>query len=258
MTDIHPTAIVHKKANLADNVKVGPYAIIGEFVSIGDYTEVMAHAIIEGRTTIGSMNKIFPAASIGLPCQDLKYNGEPTKLVIGNNNQIREFATIHLSATLDEDTVVGSNNLLMAYSHIAHNCQIGSNVILANAVNLAGHVHIHDFVTIGGMTAVHQFVEIGKYAFVGGASGIGKDVPPFTRGQGSPKYKVIGINTIGLARKGFTEDQIESIIHIYKIFYQKSFNVTQAIEHIEKQKNLTEEQLLFFNFCKNSKRGITK
>ena len=258
MINIHPTAIIHPEAVLANSVTVGPYAIIGQFVKIGDNTEVMSHAVIEGRTTIGKNNKIFPAASIGLPCQDLKYKGEPTKLIIGDNNHIREFSTIHLSATLEEDTVVGSNNLIMAYAHIAHNCQIGNNIILANAVNLAGHVHVHDFVTIGGLTAVHQFVRVGTHAFVGGASGLSKDVPPYTRGSGVGKYKIVGINSLGLTRRGFTEQQIEAIVQIYKIFYRSNYNVAQAIEYVETLNNLTPEQKIFFNFCKNSARGIHK
>jgi UDP-N-acetylglucosamine acyltransferase len=146
----------------------------------------------------------------------------------------------------------------MAYAHVAHNCQIGNNVIMANAVNLAGHVHVQDFVTIGGMTAVHQFVEIGTYAFVGGGSGLSKDVPPYTRGQGMDRYKIAGLNSIGLSRKGFTEDQIEAIVKIYKIFYNPKYNVTQAIEQAEKLENMTPEQKIFFDFCKNSKRGISK
>ncbi|MCL1827464.1 MAG: acyl-ACP--UDP-N-acetylglucosamine O-acyltransferase [Candidatus Cloacimonetes bacterium] len=257
MSNIHSTAIVHPEAQLAPNVTVGPYAIIGQYVSIDSGTEVMTHAIVEGRTTIGKNNKIYPSASVGLPCQDLKYNGEPTKLIIGANNHIRELSTIHLSATLDEDTVVGNNNLIMAYAHIAHNCQIGSNVILANAVNLAGHVHIADFVTIGGMTAVSQFVEIGKHAFIGGCSAIKKDIPPFTRGQGNP-YSMAGINTVGLSRRGFSDAEIEGIVQIFKIFYLKKYNVAQAIEHAENIKNLTDGQKTFIEFCKSSKRGIVK
>ena len=258
MIEIHPTAIVHPDAILGENVIIGPYVVIGQFVKIGAFTEVMPHAIIEGRTTIGKNNKIYPSASIGLPPQDLKYKGEPTKLQIGDNNHIREFSTIHLSATLDEDTVVGSNNLIMAYAHIAHNCQIGNNIVLANAVNLAGHVHINDFVVIGGLSAVHQFVKIGAYAFVGGASGVKKDIPPFTRGQGMGKYKVVGLNSVGLSRKGFSSDSIEAIKKIYRIFYQSNRNVSQAIEYAESLSSLTNEQKIFLDFCKNSSRGITR
>jgi UDP-N-acetylglucosamine acyltransferase len=259
MIDIHPTAIVHPDAIIADGVRIGPFAIIGQHVSLGEGTEVMAHALIEGRTTIGKSNKIYPSASIGLPCQDLKYKGEPTKLFIGDHNHIREFSTIHLSATLEEDTVVGSHNLIMAYAHIAHNCQIGNHIIIANAVNLAGHVHIHDFVVVGGMTAVHQFVKMGIHAFIGGASGLKKDVPPYTRGQGGAgEYRIAGLNSVGLMRKGYTEEQIRAIKNIYKIFFQSNLNVAQAIEQAESLPALTPEQKIFVDFCKNSARGINK
>jgi len=258
MKQIHPTAVVHPNAKIGENVIIGPYAIVGEHVQLGDETEIMAHAVVEGWTTIGKGNKIYPSASVGLPCQDLKYKGEPTKLIIGDNNHIREFSTIHCSATLDEDTVVGSNNLIMAYAHIAHNCRIGSNVILANAVNMAGHVHVHDYVIVGGVTAIHQFVKIGEHAFIGGTSGIKKDIPPYTRGQGMGKYRIVGLNSVGLARRGFSREQIDAIKEIYKIFYRSKMNVSQAIEYIEQIPELSTEQRVFFEFVKNSKRGITR
>ena len=258
MANIHPTAIVHKNAELACDVVVGPYAIIGEHVKIGENTEIMAHAVVDGRTTIGKNNKIYPSACVGLPPQDLKYKGEPTKLVIGDNNQIREFTTLHLSATIEEDTVIGSNNLLMAYTHVAHNCQIGNNIVIANAVQLAGHVQIQDHVTIGGLSAGNQFVRVGVHAFIGGCSGFNKDVPPYTRGQGSRAYIIAGINTTGLSRRGFTDAQIEAITQVFKIFYHSKRNVTQAIEHAESLPDLTTEQKIFIDFCKNSKRGIYK
>ena len=258
MAEIHPTAIVHPEAVLGEGVVIAPYAIIGKHVQIGDNTEVMAHAVIDGRSTIGKNNIIYPSASIGMPAQDLKYKGEPTKLTIGDNNHIRELSTIHLSATLDMDTVVGSNNLIMAYAHVAHNCQIGNNVVLANAVNLAGYVQVHDYAIVGGVTAVLQFVKIGAYAFVGGASGLKKDVPPYTRGQGMHRYIIAGINSVGLSRKGFTTEQIEAIKAMYKVFYRSKMNVTQAIEYAGNMVGLTEEQVVFLEFCKNSVRGISK
>jgi len=258
MTHIHPTAIIHKNAQIATTAIIGPYAYIGEHVTIGEGTEVMVHAVIDGNTTIGNNNKIYPSASIGLPPQDLKYKGEQTRLIIGDNNHIREFSTIHLSASPDEDTTVGSNNLIMAYAHIAHNCHVGSNVIIANAANLAGHVHIHDYVAIGGLTAILQFVKIGAYAFVGGASGIKKDIPPFTRGQGSDHYRISGINSVGLSRRGFTAEQIDAIKKVYKLFYHAHLNVSQAIATAEALPELTKEQLMFINFCKESSRGINR
>ena len=257
MTKIHSSAIIHPEAIIGNDVIIGPFVTIGEHVRIGDNTEIMAHAIIEGRTTIGTNNKIFPSVLIGLPAQDLKYKGEPTKLFIGNNNVIREFTTIHLSSTLDDDTIVGDNNLLMAYVHIAHNCQIGSNIVIANAVQLAGHVVIEDNVIIGGLSAAHQFARVGTHAFVGGTSGIAKDIPPYTRGIGYD-YKVSGLNSIGLSRRGFSDEQINAIKQIYKIFYHSGRNVSQAIEYAESLPDLTVEQKVFLDFCKSSTRGIVK
>ena len=158
---------------------------------------------------------------------------------------------------MDEHTRIGDNCLLMAYSHIAHNCQLGSNLIIANAVNLGGHVHIHDFVTIGGMTAIHQFVTIGKYAFIGGKSGLKKDIPPFTRGEGFP-YHIVGLNTVGLSRKGFSSTQIAAIKKVYKIFYNSGFNTSQALQKVTEISELTDEQQLFVDFIRNSERGINK
>jgi len=258
MANIHPTAIVSPTAHIADDVIIGPYAYIGDNVSIGSGTEVMTHAVIDGYTTIGSHNKIYPTASVGLPPQDLKYKGEKTRLTIGDHNHIREFSTIHCSNSTEEDTTVGSHCLIMAYAHVAHNCHIGSNVVLANAANLAGHVIVSDYVVIGGLTAVLQFVRIGSYAFVGGASGIKKDLPPFTRGQGSDHYRVSGINSVGLSRRGFTTEQIDAIKKVYKIFYHSHLNVSQAIETAEKLPDLTPEQLIFIDFCKSSTRGINR
>ncbi len=257
MIKIHPTAIIDINARLGENNEIGPFCRIGENVILGDNCILDSNVVIDGNTTIGSGNRFFHSAVIGTEPQDLKYNGEPTKLIIGNNNTIREFVTINRSATLDEPTMIGDNNLLMAYAHIAHNCRIGSNVIIANAVNPAGHVHIGDFVTIGGMTAISQFVKIGAYSFVGGKSGITKDIPPFTRGVGFP-YKVVGLNSIGLQRKGFSKQQIDSIKQVFRLFYYSEMNVSQALEKTTEISVPTAEQKFFIDFIKNSERGICK
>lgn len=257
MTKIHPYAIVNPKAEIGENVEIGPFCIIGPNVILGDNCFLSSNVIIDGNTTIGSGNRFFHSAVIGTIPQDLKYKGEPTRLIIGDNNTFREFTTVNLSATMDEPTRIGDNCLLMAYSHIAHNCQLGSNLIIANAVNLGGHVHIHDFVTIGGMTAIHQFVKIGKYAFIGGKSGLKKDIPPFTRGEGFP-YHIVGLNTVGLSRKGFSDQQIAAIKKVYKIFYNSGLNTSQALQKVSEISELTDEQKLFVDFIKNSERGINK
>ena len=257
MPNIHPTAIIHPSAKIGDFTEIGAYCQIGEHVEIGKNNTINSQVVVENHTTIGDGNKFYHGAIIGSHPQDLKYKNDPTRLMIGNNNTIREFATINISATMDEDTVIGNQCLLMAYSHVAHNCQIGSNIIIANAVNIAGHVHIDDFVTIGGMTAIHQFVKIGKYAFIGGKSGLKKDVPPYTRGEGMP-YKVSGLNAVGLQRKGFSSEQIQAIKKIYKLFYGSGLNVTQAMNELNNFSHLTKEQKEFVDFIKTCDRGLNR
>lgn len=257
MVSIHKTAVVDPKAIIGEGTEIGPYCIIGPDVRIGKHNILYSSVIIDGKTTFGDNNCFYHGAAIGTNPQDLKYKGESTKLIIGNNNNFREFCTVNKSATIDEDTTIGDNCLLMAYSHVAHNCHIGNHVILANAVNLAGHIHIHDHVSVGGMTAIHQFVKIGAYCFVGGKSGVKKDVPPYTRGEGMP-YIVHGLNSVGLQRKGFSTDQIKSIKALYKLFYKSGLNVSQAMEKCDQIKDLTEEQNLFITFIKKSDRGICR
>ena len=257
MVKIHPTAIVAPEAKIGEDVVIGPYCIVGKDVQIGDRTYLQSNVVIDGDTILGTDNKVFHSAVLGTVPQDLKYNGEPTRLRIGNNNSIREFATLNKSATMDEDVNIGSNNLIMAYVHVAHNCQIGNNIIIANAVQIAGHVVINDFASIGGMTAIHQFVQIGRNTFVGGASGVKKDVPPYTRGEGMP-YKVAGINSVGLQRKGFSEEAIVNIRKIYKLFYNSGMNVSQALEEAANMNDITPEAQVFVDFVKNSHRGICK
>ncbi|MCK5050911.1 MAG: acyl-ACP--UDP-N-acetylglucosamine O-acyltransferase [Candidatus Cloacimonetes bacterium] len=257
MTKIHSTAIVDPNAVIGNNCVIGPFCIVHENVKLGDNNELVSSVIIDGHTTIGDGNKFFHSAVIGTDCQDLKYKGEPTKLIIGNNNTFREFCTINKSATMDEPTQIGDNCLFMAYSHVAHNCILGNNLIIANAVNFAGHIHVHDNVIIGGMVALHQFVKVGTYAFIGGKSGIKKDIPPYTRGEGSP-YIVRGLNSVGLQRRGFSNESIKSIKYVYKLFYKSGFNTSQAMEKALQIPNLTKEQKVFLDFIKNSDRGITK
>ncbi|MBW6515871.1 MAG: acyl-ACP--UDP-N-acetylglucosamine O-acyltransferase [Candidatus Cloacimonetes bacterium] len=257
MSDIHPTAVIESGAKIGRNLKIGPFSSIGPNVVLGDDNVIGANVRIEGYTTIGNNNHFYHSAVIGSVCQDLKYKGEPTKLIIGNHNRIREYVTINTSATMDEDTTIGDNCYLMAYCHIAHNCHLGNNIIMANVATLAGHINIEDFVTIGGLTAVHQFVKIGKYAFVGGVSGVKKDVPPFTRGEGMP-FRPIGLNTVGLERKGFSYAAINAIKDIYRVFYNPKYNVTQALDVADKMTDLTPEQEYFIDFVRNSQRGIAK
>ncbi|HPR17032.1 MAG TPA: acyl-ACP--UDP-N-acetylglucosamine O-acyltransferase [Candidatus Cloacimonadota bacterium] len=257
MNIIHPTAIIDPQAVIGDNCQIGPFCIVGKDVQLGDNNILMSNVLLSGITIIGNGNKFFHAAVIGTDCQDLKYNGEPTRLIVGDNNVFREFCTVNRSATLEEPTRIGSNSLFMTHSHVAHNCILGNNIIMANTVNLAGHVHIEDFVTIGGNSAVSQFSTIGAFAFIGGKSGISKDVPPFTRGGGHP-YKMVGLNSIGMQRRGFSPEAIAGVKKLFKIFYLSGLNTSQAIEEVEKLGPLTPEQEQFFSFIKNSPRGIHK
>ncbi len=255
--DIHPTAIIHPKAELAQDVAVGPYAIIGEKVTIGEGCRIGSSVLIDGETTLGKNNRIFHGAAIGNVCQDLKFRGERTFVRIGDGNTIREFATVNSATGEGESTVIGSGSLIMAYVHLAHNCVIGDNVVLANAVNLAGHVRVHEFAAIGGLTPVHQFVEIGRHAFIGGGSRIPQDVPPFLKVAGNPT-RVWGLNTVGLERRGYTAEQRGILKKAYVILYRSGLNVTQALDRIDADLPRTDEIALFVDFIRNSKRGIIK
>ena len=256
MTTIHPTAIIEEGAVIGENCNVGPYCHLGKNVILGSDNILFANVTISGHTTIGTGNKIYAYAVLGTEPQDLKFKGEPTHLRIGSNNTIREFVTINCSNQLEEDTVVGDNNLLMEYVHIAHNCQIGSGCVIANVVQCGGHIHIGDFATVGGLTAIHQFVHIGTYAFVGGASAVKKDIVPYSRGQGNP-YKTVGLNSIGLMRKGFSTQTLAAIKEIYNIFYRSGLNTSQAMEKALQISNPTPEQLIFIQFVQNAQRGIS-
>ncbi len=255
MSKIHPTAIIKDGAKIGENNIIGPYCVISENVVMGDNNILQSHVVLDGHTTIGNANEFYPFACIGTKPQDLKYKGEPTRVNIGDNNTIREYVTINASNGLEEDTNVGNHNLIMSYVHVAHNCQIGSHVIVSSATTFAGHVHVLDHAIVSGMCAANQFVKIGRYAFVGGASQIKKDIPPFTRGQGTD-YHLGGINSVGLQRRGFSAEDIAEIKEIFKIFYRSGLNVSQAISEGEKLDHLTEYQREFIDFARNSERGI--
>jgi len=256
MSVISPLAIIQEGATIGEGCTIGAYCNIGANVVLGKNNHLACNVIIDGHTTLGDNNKISPYAVIGTDPQDLKFNGEPTRLRIGNGNTIREFVTINRSNKMEEDTVVGDNNLIMEYVHIAHNCQIGSFCVIANVVQFAGHVHVHNHATIGGVTAVHQFVHIGTHAFVGGASAIKKDIVPFSRGQGNP-YKTVGLNSVGLMRKGFSNETIAGIKAMYNLFYRSGLNTSQALAKASEMSSLTVEQQTFIDFVKHAERGIS-
>lgn len=255
---VHATAIVHPEAQLHPTVEVGPYAIIGARVKIGAGTTVGPHTVIDGDTTIGERNRIFHHASIGAAPQDLKYAGEPTRLVIGDENQIREFTTLHIgTAGGGGVTRIGSRNLFMAYSHVAHDCVVANGCVLANSVALAGHVEVADFVILGGLSAVHQFTRIGKHAFIAGGSMVAMDVPPYCTAQGD-RAELAGLNTVGLSRHGMTEDQIGRVKDAYRILFRSKLGLNEAMTRLKAEHGGHAEIDHLLDFIASSKRGITR
>ncbi len=254
--EIHPTAIVSKKAQLGVNVKVGPFSIIEDDVKIGDNTEISSNVKIQDFTTIGSDCKIYEGTVIGGIPQHLGFKGEETYVHIGNSVTIREYVTIHRGTSFDDGiTKIGDNTYLMAYVHIAHDCKVGHDTILANAVTLAGHVKIGNYVFVGGLTPIHQFCRIGDYAMVGGASAVDKDIPPFTRASKNHAM-LYGLNLVGLKRRGFTSEQIKLLKEAYRILFRKSATLEEGIKEIQEKLPQTPEIQKLIDFVKNSKRGI--
>lgn len=255
-TAIHPTAIVHPKAQLGDGVTIGPGTLIGEHVVIGDRTQIGAYAVLEGWTTLGADCRVFTGAILGSEGQDLKFRGERSYLRLGDRNVIREYVTMNRATGEEKTTLVGNDNFFMAYCHVAHNCTIGNHNILANAIGMAGHVTIMDHANIGGLDTIHQGVRIGSYAMIGGGSRVPKDVPPFVLCGGSP-LRIAGINRIGLERKGFTPEQLAVVERAHRILYRSKLNISQAVERLEAEPPAPEITLLV-NFIKTSERGIAK
>jgi UDP-N-acetylglucosamine acyltransferase len=258
MAQVHPTAVVHSGARLHETVEVGPYAVIGEKVTIGAGTKVGPHAVIVGRTTIGERNRIFQFASVGAEPQDLKYAGEDTELIIGNENMVREFATLHIgTAGGGGVTRIGNRNLFMAYSHVAHDCVVGSGCILANCASLGGHVQVEDHVIFGGLSAVHQFTRLGRHAFVAGGAMVAMDVPPYCTAQGD-RAELAGLNTVGLQRHGFSEEQIGRIKEAYKVLFRSKLGLAEAVARLKAELGGHPEIDHLIEFVNSSKRGLTR
>jgi UDP-N-acetylglucosamine acyltransferase len=252
-----PLAYVNPQAKVAPNVVIEPFVTIDKNVVIEEGTWIGSNVTIMEGARIGKNCRIFPGAVISAVPQDLKFAGEETIVKIGNNTTIREFVTINRGTRASYETVIGDNTLLMAYVHIAHDCVIGNNVILANAANLAGHITIDDWAIVGGMVAIHQFVRIGAHCMVSGGSLVRKDVPPYTKAAREP-LSYVGVNSIGLRRRGFTDEQITNMQDIYRIIYLKGYNVSQAAEIIEADVPATPERDEILSFINNSSRGIMK
>ena len=256
--NIHPTAIVHPGAKLAEGIEIVAYSVIGEHVSVGKGTRIASHVLVEGWTTIGERNHIFPFSSIGTPPQDIGYKNEETYLVIGNDNVIRECATIHRATTKeDRSTVIGNSNFLMAYSHVAHDCKLGNNIIMANSVALGGHIVIGDCAILGGIVAVHQFVRIGSYAIIGGQSAVSQDIPPYVSAAGN-RAKLYGLNLVGLKRRGFSDDTINTLKKAYKIIFRSSLTIEEAFRRVTGEFSGSHEAMHLVEFMKDSKRGVTR
>lgn len=253
---IHPTAVVDPSAELQDGVAVGPFTVIGPGVTIGEGTRIGSHVLIDRDTTIGSECLIHHGAVLGSDPQDLKYAGEPTRLLVGDRTVIREYTTLNRGTTALGYTTVGDDCLLMAYAHVAHDCQLGNHVILSNSVNMGGHVVISDWVSVGGGTQIHQFARIGCHAFVGGASAVRKDIPPYVKASGSP-MQLYGLNSVGLQRRGISDEVRRELKRAYRLFFASSYNTSQALERARAELRALPEIETFLSFFEESARGVS-
>ncbi len=255
---IHPTAIVSPGAEVDPSCEIGPYAVIGPRVKLGPGTVVGSHATVDGDTTLGQGNRIFPHAAIGGIPQDLKYRGEPTRLAIGDRNRFREFCTVHIGTEGGGGvTRIGSDCLLMANSHVAHDVQLGDGCILANCASLAGHAVIEDHVIFGGLTAAHQFARVGRLAFISGMSGVGMDVAPYCTVAGS-RGELAGLNAIGMQRAGMSEEQIARVKEAYRLVFRSKMPVAEALAQVKAEMGTHPEIAHFVTFCEASKRGLMR
>jgi UDP-N-acetylglucosamine acyltransferase len=257
MAEIHATAIIDPRAELGAGVVAGPYVVIRGPVVVGAETVIGAHAVLEGRTTLGEGCRVFPHAVIGTVPQDLKYEGEDSVLEIGGGTTIREFVTVNPGTKASGATIIGRNCLLMACSHVAHDCRVGDNVVMANSSALAGHVEVGEFATIGGLTPVHQFVRIGRHAFLGGMSRVTQDIPPFALVASEPT-RVVGVNVVGLQRRGFTPEVINALRRAFHILFKEGLNTSQAVEKIRREVAEFGEVAEVVGFVEKSDRGILK
>lgn len=254
-TVIHPSALVSPQARIGSNVRIGPFVVIEDDVEIGDGTEIMASAYVANGARIGSECRLFPGAVIGMEPQDLKYKNEPTTAVIGDRTTVREYATINRGTTATGTTIVGSDCLLMAYIHIAHDCRVGNHVIISNASQLGGHVELGNWVTLGGVIKVHQFCRIGDQCMVGADTKIVKDVPPYVLIDGNPAH-ISGVNKVGLRRRGFSEELIQSISNFYKTLLFSGLNTTSGLAKVEAKDHIPSEIRDAITFVRASTRGI--
>jgi UDP-N-acetylglucosamine acyltransferase len=256
---VHPTVVIHSGAQVASSVSVGPYTVIGEGVELGDDCEVMSHVVLGGPARFGKRNRIFSFASLGLDPQDVKYHGEPTRLEVGDGNTFREFVTANRGTTGGGGvTRIGNDNLLMAYVHIAHDCQLGNRIIMANGASLAGHVTINDHATVGAFCGIHQFTRIGAYAFLGAYSIVNKDILPYAKTTADRPLVVLGANRIGLERQGLAKADIDELDAAFRLLSRSKLNTTQALEAIEARGFGSLEVKALVEFIKTAERGVVK
>ncbi len=255
---IHPSAVISPTAKIGENVKIGPFCVIEDNVTLGDGCRLHSHVVIHGHSEIGKENEFFPFAAIGIKSQDLKYAGEPTALIVGDRNVFRESITIHRGTREELPTRIGSDNLFLAYSHVAHDCQVGNHNILSNNASLAGHVECEDYVIVSGLTGVHQFCRLGSHAIIGGMTKVAQDVPPFTIVDGNPSL-VRGINKIGLERRGFSAEDLSALKTAYKkLFFKKELNLGEAIASLPEEAVAHPCVKQLVDFIEGSKRGIVR
>jgi len=254
---IHPTAVIHDGAHVPASCHVGPYCVVGEGVELGVGCELHSHVVLGGPSKFGARNLFFPFGSVGLPPQDLKYAGEPTRLEVGDDNTFREYVTVNRgTANGGGVTRIGSHCLIMAYAHIAHDCVIGDHVIMANAATLAGHVTVGDWATVGALCPVHQFVRIGAHSFIGGGTTITQDVLPFCKVSARRENGVFGANAIGLERRGFSPERIKKIQQAFRVLLRSKLNTTQAVAKLRAEGDLGEDVAMLLDFIESSERGI--
>lgn len=256
---VHPSAVISRGAELDSGVEVGPYSIIGENVKIGRDSIIGPHVVIGGHTEIGECNHIYQFVSIGFPPQDTGYRGEDTRVRIGNNNLIREFVTINRATTKENwETIVGDDNFLMSYAHVAHDCRLGNGIIMSNMATLGGHTEVGDFVNMGGLAAVHQFVRIGDYAFIGGKAAVAQDIPPFMLAVGAERARLFGPNQKGLRRQGFSREKIDGLKKAYRIIWRETKSINEGIRRVRKEMESFQELEMLVDFISSSKRGIAR
>ncbi len=256
---VHPTAIIDPLAKIHPSCKIGPYCVIGPQVQLGEACHLVSHVAIEGPSKIGADNGFFPFSSIGLAPQDITYAGEPTQLEIGDHNEIREFVTINRGTVKGGGvTRVGNYNLIMAYTHVAHDCVVGDRVILANAATLGGHVTVEDWAVVGAMCPVHQYVRIGAHSYIGGGTTITKDVLPFSKTVAARDTHAYGLNALGLERRGFSKERIRKIHHAYKVLLASKLNTSQALKMLKAEPDSGEDVEMLIRFIESSERGVIK